>query len=264
MAIDNCAIGRNPLSQRELNASEQKLLQRLLAAADFPEAPLDEFALGSRFVAAGSQDRLGLASTLGAGPHPEDAELAGKLAGGTLLDAARLVFSPKPWLASLGLAALNAAYTPVSSANPGNLENLLPELCTGRKVVVVGDFPFIRMLKDCASKLDLLELRSVPGATPPSEWDSVLKSAQVAIITGTAILTGSLACFLGKTKQAVRVVVGPSTPMTPMLFNYGADVLAGCRVTDPKPVLEAVRQGLSFSQIKRAGVELSNWMPPSK
>jgi uncharacterized protein (DUF4213/DUF364 family) len=256
------SLGRRSTNLRKLSRPEINLLQRLLAAADFLGAPLDEMAMGSRFVAVRSQDRMGIASTLGAKPDSKEIKLAGKLTGGPLKDAAQLLLSPRPWLASLGLAALNAAYLPTCSADPGNLDALLPKLCAGRNVAVVGDFPFTRRLKSYAARLDLLELRSIPGAIPPSEWDSVLKSAQVAVITGTAILTGSLAGFLAKTEKATRIVVGPSTPMMPVLFGYGADLLAGCRVKEPGPVLDAVRQGLSFSQLKKAGVELLCWTTP--
>jgi uncharacterized protein (DUF4213/DUF364 family) len=255
-------MDRRPPGLRKLGPPETQLLQRLLAAAEFMGEPLDQMALGSRFVAIRSQERMGLSSTLGASPDPEDLETADKLSGAPLGDAAQLIYSPKPWLASLGLAALNAAYLPTCSADPGNLEDLLPGLCAGRRVVVVGDFPFIRSLKGCARGLDLLELKPSLGAIPPAQWDSALSAAEVAVITGTAILTGSLARFLSKTAQATRIVVGPSTPMMPVLFGCGADFLAGCRVIDPIPVLQAVRRGLSFSQIKKAGVELLCWTQP--
>jgi len=51
-------------------------------------------------------------------------------------------------------------------------------------------------------------------------------------------------------------VLGPSTPLSPVLFDYGVDLLCGSIVTDIEPVLRAVRQGANFRQVHKAGVQL--------
>jgi hypothetical protein len=49
-------------------------------------------------------------------------------------------------------------------------------------------------------------------------------------------------------------MLGASTPMLELLFDYGLDVLAGSKVIVPDEVLNAVRQGATFRQIK--GIKL--------
>ena len=48
---------------------------------------------------------------------------------------------------------------------------------------------------------------------------------------------------------AFKMLVGPTTPLSPILFDHGIHVLAGAVVTDLEPVLAAVSQGASFRQI---------------
>jgi uncharacterized protein (DUF4213/DUF364 family) len=57
-------------------------------------------------------------------------------------------------------------------------------------------------------------------------------------------------------KDALVLILGPSTPLSPVLFNYGVALLSGSVVTDVDNVLQAVSQGANFRQVHRAGVLL--------
>jgi uncharacterized protein (DUF4213/DUF364 family) len=56
--------------------------------------------------------------------------------------------------------------------------------------------------------------------------------------------------------QATVLLLGPSTPLSPILFGHGINVLSGSVVTDIDPVLAAIKQGANFRQVHRAGVRL--------
>lgn len=49
------------------------------------------------------------------------------------------------------------------------------------------------------------------------------------------------------------MLLGPSTPLSRTLFDYGLDVLAGSVVTGKDKVLKSVSEGASFRQIKKTG-----------
>jgi uncharacterized protein (DUF4213/DUF364 family) len=55
---------------------------------------------------------------------------------------------------------------------------------------------------------------------------------------------------------AVVLVLGPSTPVSTVLFDHGVELVSGCVVEDLEPVLETVCQGGGFRQIRRRGVRL--------
>jgi hypothetical protein len=56
--------------------------------------------------------------------------------------------------------------------------------------------------------------------------------------------------------EALTMLLGPSTPLTPLLFGTGIDLLSGAIVENIDAVLAAVSQGAGFRQIHRAGVKL--------
>jgi uncharacterized protein (DUF4213/DUF364 family) len=51
-------------------------------------------------------------------------------------------------------------------------------------------------------------------------------------------------------------LLGPTTPLSPLLYNYGVDLLSGSVVLNVEDVLHTVSQGGNFRQVHRAGVRL--------
>jgi len=52
------------------------------------------------------------------------------------------------------------------------------------------------------------------------------------------------------------MLLGPTTPLTPLLFDYGIDALSGTKVVDETRVIHHVKEGATFQQIHHAGVRL--------
>lgn len=236
---------------------DRALIQRLLASLDRPQAVVEQAVVGRRFVAIRAEVRVGLASTLGAQPGPKEPEPGKRALGRSLGQCAAWLGGADPLLSSLGLAALVAACPPPPPKQTwsGAAQELLLPRARGARVVVVGDFPFTAELARTARRLDLLELRPRPGATPRPQWDRALAGCQLLLCTATALLSGGLSRLLAAAPQAFRVLLGPSTPLSPALFELGCQVLAGSRVTDPRPVLAAVAQGHNYRRIKQAGIQ---------
>jgi len=200
--------------------------------------------------------RLGLASLLGARPGAGESGLPADAVGKTAAEVARLLRSSSPFAICVGMAALNAADTwdaqaPSPSAPPADA--LIATLGKGRSVGVVGDFPFIERLRTEVGDLHLFELRDVAGAVARRNWESVLAEVDVLAVTATALLTRQMAYFLSHASHADTVVLGPTTPPSQVLIEFGADFLCGCVVTDMQRILEGVRAGLSFRALKKGG-----------
>ena len=113
-----------------------------------------------------------------------------------------------------------------------------------------------------ASRLHLLELKDVPGKTDRREWDRALAGCSVAAITSTALLTRSMAYFLKQAQGAYKVLVGPSTPLSPVFFEEGVDTLAGSVVLDPEAVLAGVEADGTFRDLKKLGIRFVCLQPP--
>jgi hypothetical protein len=50
--------------------------------------------------------------------------------------------------------------------------------------------------------------------------------------------------------EATVMLLGPSTPLSPLLYDYGVDILSGTLVVDEAAVLRTVGQGASFRQVE--------------
>ena len=135
-----------------------------------------------------------------------------------------------------------------------NAFEILKEKGQGKKVAIVGHFPFIPKLQRAASELWVLEKLPIEGDLPEDRSDEILTKADVVGITGTTLINHTFEGLMDLCREKFVVVLGPSTPLSPVLFDYGVDVLSGVNVTDPESVIRSISEGASFRQI--AGVKL--------
>ena len=254
-----CSPAAAGLFSAPAGSAEKDLVAQLLAGLDHPDERIDQVVVGQRFLAIRAGSRVGLSSTLGARPDSRDTSLIRELTGERLAPAARLLEAESLFSRSLGLAALNNALEPPEGTFDFDAGELAAQWGRGGEVAVVGDFPFIDRLSRAAGRLHLMELKDRPDRLPQEEWAQVLAGCEVVVITSTALLTRYLAWFLQAAPQARKILVGPSTPWSRVLFGLQADVLAGSLITDPAAVLAAVGRDLSFREIKKAGAVPAIW-----
>jgi hypothetical protein len=77
----------------------------------------------------------------------------------------------------------------------------------------------------------------------------------VVAITSSALINHTLDGLLALCRpEALVMMLGPSTPLSPRLFNHGVNILAGSIVVDETAAIRTVGQGASFQQVE--GVRL--------
>jgi len=163
-----------------------------------------------------------------------------------------------PPLTSVGLAAINALLPlhPESWVDR-NAGAVIAHKGQGKNVALVGHFPFVPELQRHVGKLDVLELRPRDGDLLASEAPHIIPKADVVAITSMAFVNGTMAGLLALcSPQAYVIVLGPSTPLSSVLFGYGIDMLGGSIVEEIDPVVESIITGNGFWQIKPLGVRL--------
>jgi uncharacterized protein (DUF4213/DUF364 family) len=162
-----------------------------------------------------------------------------------------LVRSTDPLEAAIGLAALNSLIdVPLAAVTDDSAAQLLIDRGRGCHVVTVGHFPFTEELGAAASRLDVLELNPGPGDLPAERAPEVLADADVVGVTGTTILNGTFDDIERRLRpNAYVVMIGPTTPLSPILFDHHVDVLAGSVVTDPGALFSSLTQGASRRQL---------------
>ncbi|HED23650.1 MAG TPA: hypothetical protein ENN91_00825 [Firmicutes bacterium] len=232
----------------------EKILQELKEDAEVREVRIGPFwtAVWSRY--------CGLSSTVYEHEHsagPPVAE-AGKLKKKSALELCSYAGSDSTLERSVALAAVNSLIEVDRSACRNiNASELLIKHGRGKKICVVGHFPFVPQLEKAAADLWVLERRPRLNDLPADQAERFLPQADIAAITGTALLNGTMDTLLSLCrKDALIVVLGPTTPLMPAWFEYGVDIISGTRVADPAFVLDMVSQGVIFSQFKGRGVKL--------
>lgn len=202
--------------------------------------------------------RCGLASTVSGEHHhgEPDVPAAGRLHEYAAEDLTALACSEQPALAGIGLATVNT----LLPRQPEqwitlNAEEVIASRAAGKKVALIGHFPFVPRLYQRVGELSVLEQQPQPGDLPASPAPAVLAEADVVAPTSMTIhnhtLPHLLRCCM---PDALVILLGPSTPLSPILFDYGVDILCGSLVTDIEVVLRVASQGGNLQQMHRAGV----------
>lgn len=207
------------------------------------------------------ETRAGLASNFGRGGVGED-ELAqvqvSRFVGSPALEVAAQIRAPHSFKTSISAAVINA----LLPRQPGawkdiNAEEVIAQYGAGKNVVMVGHFPFTDDLRQKVGHLSVLEKQMRPGDLPAEAAPDVIPMADVVAITGTTLLNGSFHSLMELCNPAAKVIVlGPTTFLSPVLFDYGADILCGSVVVNIEAVLHSVLEAKSFSQVHKAGVRL--------
>lgn len=205
--------------------------------------------------------KCGLAATH-ANPEFEHARLpaveeAGRLTSHTALELVQLVYSRSFTEVAIGLATINALLPPVQ--NPVDLaaEEYIARHGSDKQVALIGHFPFVAQLKNQVKTLWVLELNPREDDLPASMVPEIIPQADILAITATTLVNYTFEGIFRLRKPGAKVLLlGPSTPLSPLLFEYGVDVLSGSVVEDPERILPLLRQGATFRQIRLHGVRL--------
>lgn len=232
-------------------------LCRLLQNLD-QDGPVRRVLVGAHWTAVaatpGDQPTCGLASTLlSDAPHGEDpVRDVGELHRKSVRELAEFALSDNPLEAGIGLAAINAllAVERVPAVEMDALDWLLTH-GRGRRVALVGHFPFIPRLRRVTAELWVLEQHPAPGEWPARAAPKLLPHADVVAITGTTLINHTFDNLMALCPPQARVMMlGPTTPMSPLLFEAGVEVLAGAGVVDEATVLLRIEQGGNFRQLQ--------------
>ncbi len=202
-------------------------------------------------------DAVGLAQTparetTGCRPAP----LAGALSGRPLSTLAALAEAPDPCGRAIGVAALNAAHNRFDLAGPAanGLDLFARTAATADRPVMVGAFPKVR---EKAPHVALIERTAGPDRWPESAAPALLADADAALLTASSLVNATLPGLLSACRPDADVMmVGPGTPLSPVLFDHGLTVLAGLVVEDPDGLAHAVAEGASARGLRRFGRDL--------
>lgn len=232
-----------------------KILTDILSSIN-DDTLVDDVVRGLYWTAVTSSS-CGLSSTMFrdcAHDHSDDVEPV-VLIGQPAADLARFSLSPDIGMASLGLAAINSLIPiDLSQCVEINAGKIIMDKGRGKNISIIGHFPFVDDLKDVAKNLWVIEKWQRPGDYPAEDASKYLPDSDVIAISSTTLINHTLEDLLPLCPtSSFTMLLGPTTPMTPVVFDHGIDMISGSLVIDKQLALTCIKQGANFRQLKRSG-----------
>lgn len=170
------------------------------------------------------------------------------LLGESLREVATCVKSWNFVEASVGLAAINAFYNNPRVARENGVEFsdakqvedrmydpfiMSQNDVKGKRVAVVGHFPYLKSLFEPVCDLSIISWDPEEGDFPFTAYEYLLPECDYVYITYASIVDKTLPRMLELSQNARRItIVGPGTPLAPVLFDFGIDDLSGFIIKD--------------------------------
>lgn len=226
---------------------EQTLFERLATGVD---GSAQRVVIGLNWTLVIGPDGAGMAQTPARGtagcrglPRP------GTYAGEPLSTLAGLWFSDNVFEHAIAVAAVNAHWNRYDSPdNPVNGLDMVEN--HGERTVVIGRFPG---LAERHRGIAVVEREPREGEYPESALETLLPKAAFVAVTASTIVNGSLPGILSRCPRAYVLMIGPSTPLAPALFDLGVDALSGFVAVDLDGLIQAVSEGAAVSALRPFG-----------
>ena len=167
-----------------------------------------------------------------------------------LADLAKLVRSGNIYERVLGFAAINAHYNRYDmGVNNVNGLDLIKDY--GDQTVIFGHFPGIEKKIPTAV---IIEQKNTGYNYPKEQIKDFVRNAKCLGITASALSNGSLGFILENApSDANTILIGPSAPLSPYLFDIGITAISGFVVNNPNAMGTMIAEGAAFSSIKNLG-----------
>ncbi len=168
------------------------------------------------------------------------------------LELAQMAYSQSILEAAIGMATINSLIEiDGGSCIELNAAELIVEKGKGKRIAIVGHFPFIPKVRETAKQLWVIEKNPREGDFIEADAENLIPQADIAAITGTAFTNHTLEHLLELCNpKAYVIVLGDTAPLSQVLFDYGVNAVSGTMVVDHTLALRCVSEGANFRQIK--------------
>ena len=154
-----------------------------------------------------------------------------------------------------GMACLNSALPVPEGAFAANAFALFRARARRFRTCFIGHFPDAERWRERGYPVAIIELFPEPGDIHWERSRRVLNAAEIVFITGLTLVNGTFPEVVRRTPNARhRILVGPTVPLSPLLFRYGVDLVGSTIILDVSRALDYFRRGEGHYVFKPAGV----------
>ncbi len=152
------------------------------------------------------------------------------------LESARELLSSRDTLRrAVGMACLKSLLPVPPRVISGNAITMVEAAAAKVPTCFIGYFKEAAEWREKGLPVTIVELFPKPGDTHWDDADEVLGKAQIVLMSGLTVVNETLSAVIRRTPSArIRVMMGPTVPPSPVLFDYGIDMLGVTLVSDMK------------------------------
>jgi len=214
-----------------------------------PSDTIKNLIIGKYWILIETHCGVGLVATP---PQPNSAEFAKELhvvKGQSTNKVIDFCYSQNALKRAIGCATINALIN-TTSLKLSSENGLDINTNDDERVVIVGRFPGLEQKLPNAY---VIERSPGPKDYPESAAPQLIPKCDQLIITASTWVNGSLEPILSLVKNAQVSIIGPGTPMSPLLGRYGISRLAGFIATNPKKLSKLIAREAGVKQFKHLG-----------
>ena len=152
------------------------------------------------------------------------------------------------------MAALNSALdlSPIEDLlQQVNAFDVLLHRGKNKNISIIGHFPFVELLKrkKIARNLWVFELKpKTDDDLLPEHIPEYVPESDIVLLSGTTLIHHTFEAISGYFNASFNIMAGPSTPLSPILFDFGIDMISGTVVTDKEKARESFSRGAKFRE----------------
>jgi len=134
---------------------------------------------------------------------------------------------------SVGMACLKSLLPEPAVTIEGGAIELFASAIARVPSCFIGYFKTAALMREQGYPVTIVELFPRPGDVHWDEADEVLRKGELVFMTGLTVVNETLEAVIRRTPSArMRVLMGPTVPASPVLFDYGIDWLGITHIDD--------------------------------
>lgn len=135
---------------------------------------------------------------------------------------------------AVGMACLKSILPKPLQFEEGNAIDRYREFAQVNKTCFIGHFSEAQQWRSEGFPVDIVELFPRSGDIHWDNSHNVLGQAELVLMTGLTLVNDTFEEVIKRTPRArCRVIMGPTVPLSPVLFDFGLDQIGGTLIDDP-------------------------------
>jgi uncharacterized protein len=145
---------------------------------------------------------------------------------------------------AVGMATLKGILPDVQNYKSGNAIDFYKHIAAVSPTCFIGHFNEGALWRAEGYPVSIVELFPRPGDIHWDNSHSVLENAELVLMTGLTIVNNTFDEVVKRTPNAkYRVVMGPTVPLSPVLFEYGITTIGGTLIRNHEITIKYCQHG---------------------